>query len=111
MAKMSILLHSRRRFLTGMTTSLAALPFVSLLRQRRAHSQELPKLEESDPTAQALNYVHDASQSDTAPADQLCSNCQHYSGADGEEWGPCALFPGKAVSANGWCAGWLQKSS
>lgn len=111
MSKITTLRHGRRRFLTALTTSFIALPFISLLSQRWAHTQELPKLEESDPTAQALSYVHDASQSEKAPAGQLCSNCQHYTGAEGEEWGPCALFPGKAVSANGWCAGWLQQSS
>lgn len=108
---MSTLLNGRRRFLTMLTTSIAALPFIGLLGQRRVNAQELPKVEESDPTAQALSYVHDASQGGKAPAGQLCSNCQHYTGTEGEEWGPCALFPGKAVNANGWCAGWLQKSS
>jgi hypothetical protein len=108
---MFTLSNGRRRFLTLLTTGIAALPFIGLLGQRRVHAQELPKVEESDPTAQALSYVHDASQSDKAPAEQLCSNCQFYAGAEGEEWGPCALFPGKAVSANGWCTGWSQKSS
>ena len=78
----------------------------------QAASAELPRLEESDSTAQALSYVHDAS---AVPADQRggtdrnCRGCNLYSDVDAE-WGPCPLFPGKAVAANGWCKGWVART-
>ena len=79
------------------------------------HAQDLTKLEESDPTAQALKYVHDASSVDPAsrpnPApEQTCANCALIQGADGDAWRPCQIFPGKLVDANGWCSVWAPKA-
>ena len=42
-----------------------------------------------------------------AGATQFCDNCQLYQG--GDEWGPCSIFPGKAVAAKGWCNAWVPK--
>lgn len=70
----------------------------------------LPKLEESDPVAQALGYVHDASKVDQAKysgrgaeANEACKNCALYVAREGG-WGACSIFAGKAVNENGWCA-------
>ena len=79
-----------------------------------ARAQDMPKLEESDPTAQSLKYVHDASSVDPSTranpaADQNCANCALVQGADGDTWRPCQIFPGKAVNADGWCLVWAPK--
>ncbi|MEL7311038.1 MAG: high-potential iron-sulfur protein [Pseudomonadota bacterium] len=75
----------------------------------------LPKLEESDPVAQALGYKHDASAIDAskyegrgAAANEYCKNCALFvDGGDG--WGACSIFVGKAVNQNGWCASYNRK--
>jgi len=33
----------------------------------------------------------------------------YVQGADGEQYRPCNIFPGKLVSANGWCSAWVKK--
>ena len=78
---------------------------------RDARAQDLPRIEESDPVAQSLKYTHDASTVDPATmanpaADQTCVNCALIQGADGDEWRPCQIFPGKSVNAAGWCSVW-----
>ena len=100
---------SRRGFVKGALGVVAAVPVAAVLRGRDALAQDLPKLTEDDPQAQALSYVHDASKSETAGEGQNCSSCQLYTGGDAE-WGPCSIFPGKAVSAKGWCATWVQRA-
>jgi hypothetical protein len=107
---------SRRRFIKLGAVSVAAVPLANLAFGRIAWSEELPHVEESDPQAQGLGYVHDASQVDktryTKYAEgQLCANCQLYmQPKEGQEWGPCAIFPGKAVNVNGWCSAWVARA-
>jgi len=76
---------------------------------------ELQQLSLDDPSAQALGYKHDAANVDLQKypqrakdeaANHYCSNCALFQGKDGDEWGPCALFPGKLVNARGWCSGY-----
>jgi len=82
---------------------------------RNALAEDLPALEESDPTAKALGYTTDASTVDTKkyPAFQAgshCANCTHFQGASDASTGPCAIFAGKSVVANGWCSAWVKKA-
>jgi hypothetical protein len=74
------------------------------------------KVSESDPTATALGYKHDAGAVDTAKwakragdagAKQFCDNCALY-GDMGEDWGSCSIFQGRLVAAKGWCNAWVQ---
>jgi hypothetical protein len=104
-------IESRRRFLkvAAGTTVIAAvmggLP-------RFARAADLPPVTDADPTAKALGYVDDASKT-TDPkhkAGNSCSNCQFYSGGPTGR-GPCQLFPGKSVSANGWCVSHTPKTA
>lgn len=74
----------------------------------------MPRLEESDPTAQALGYRHDAADVDTVSHPRLqpgqtCSNCALYLSDQGSEegWGGCSIFPGKLVNAEGWCSAYV----
>jgi hypothetical protein len=75
---------------------------------------EMPRLSESDPQAQSLGYVHDATTVDTSKypryqAGQACSNCALYMGGDAE-WGGCSIFPGRQVKGTGWCSVYAPKA-
>ena len=107
---------SRRLFISIAAGAAATLPLASLMSALPAHAGDMPKLAEDDPQASALGYKHDASAVDTgkfpkragdAGATQFCHNCQLFQG--GDEWGPCSIFPGKAVAADGWCNAWVPK--
>lgn len=76
----------------------------------------LPQLSEDDTQAKSLNYKHIASDVDPGKnprykEGQACSNCQVYQGKDGDDWGPCAIFAGKAVKATGWCTAYAPVSA
>ena len=101
---------SRRRFINKALSTIAALQIGTFSSTLRA--AELPHLDESDPAAKALAYVHDASTvSDTVRGDgsRVCSTCRFYTEPE-SQWGPCTLFQGKAVAAKGWCKGWVAKA-
>lgn len=114
---MSAINKTRRDFITLIAGGIAAIPVLNLVGTLRAEAQELPHVDEAnDPTAKALQYVHDATKAarvdkaGTPAANQNCANCQLIQ-SDSGDWRPCALFPGKAVNANGWCLSWTPKSS
>lgn len=105
---------TRRKFLGG---SLM-IPLFAL--DLPVYAQDLPLVSESDPTALALGYKHNIADIDEmqfpkrstdANGDtQFCHNCVFYTGTPGAETGPCALFPGKSVAAEGWCNTWTAKA-
>ncbi|MEL7536733.1 MAG: high-potential iron-sulfur protein [Pseudomonadota bacterium] len=76
-----------------------------------AMSGDLPQLAEDDPQAVALGYKHDATavSAERYEAGQKCQNCILYTGGD-KPWGPCSIFPGRAVNANGWCSTYAPKA-
>ena len=81
---------------------------------RMARAADLPHVDEAGPQAKALGYVSDATQADKAKFTAYvegshCAKCQLFQGADAE-WGPCALFPGAAVSSKGWCSAFAKKA-
>ncbi len=101
----------RRQFIKA---SAAAAAGAAVLPAARLEAQDMPKLAEDDPMAQAMKYVNDASTVDAAsrpnPAEnQNCGNCALIQGDSGD-WRPCQIFPGKLVNANGWCSVWAPKS-
>lgn len=102
---------TRRRFVQSASIAVAAV--ATGLTGRRAFAENLPRVSEDDPMAQALNYVHDASTVDEAkrPADRYCYNCSLYAGSADDEWAGCSIFPGKAVAGRGWCSTWAPKSN
>ncbi len=105
-------MSTRRQF---MKLSAVAAAGAVLQPSREAMAQDLPQLSEDDPTATAMKYVHDASKVDasTRPnpaAEQNCANCALIQGADGDEWRPCPIFPGKLVASAGWCSVWAPKA-
>jgi hypothetical protein len=101
---------SRRRFLeltAGCAAASALLPTLS-------HAAELPHLSETDPAAQALGYHEDTRKVPSAkyPAHRVtqeCGKCRFYQAAAGAQWGPCTIFPGKAVHVGGWCSAFSPK--
>ncbi|MHC1479459.1 high-potential iron-sulfur protein [Frateuria aurantia] len=97
-------LKSRRRFL-GAAGSLGVTALGLGLLPVKASAADLPHVTDADATAKALSYVADAGKS-ANPARKPntdCSSCQFYSGPKGKGFGPCQMFPGKSVSAVGWC--------
>jgi hypothetical protein len=104
-------IESRRRFLKLAAGGVVASVLVGGL-PRTARADDLPHVSESDPTANALGYVEDASTTKNAKykAGDVCTNCQFYSGG-ATGYGPCQLFPGKSVSAKGWCISHTPKKT
>ena len=111
--------QSRRQAIKLSLTGLAALPLGVLLHPESVCA-ESPKLEDDEPMARQLGYVHDATKTDTtkfpkrAGADgdsQFCRSCQFFTGEGDAEWGECTIFSGRLVNANGWCNSWFLKSS
>ncbi len=75
-----------------------------------------PMVNEKDPAAAGLGYAADTTKVDAKKYpkhtnDQLCSNCQLYTGKPKEAAGPCPLFAGKQVAAKGWCSAWVKKAA
>jgi hypothetical protein len=106
---------SRRSVLTLIGAAGAALMVGSRPMRAQGAAQDLPHLDPSDPTAKALGYTEDATKVDKSrfpafkPAAR-CANCNFFQGTGGP-YGPCQIFPGKSVSANGWCASHSPKAS
>ncbi|MDG2374716.1 MAG: high-potential iron-sulfur protein [Woeseiaceae bacterium] len=101
---------SRRSFIksVGNAAALSAIGITVM----DSLSADLQRVSQSDPTAVALKYVHDAS---TVPAslrpqtDRYCNNCALYVGGKDDEWAGCSIFPGKSVAGKGWCNVWVRK--
>ena len=95
----------------SLVKSLAAAAAVAaIFRGGKSGAAELPHLEVKEPAAVALGYVENATQVDAKkyPAyvkGSRCDNCLQLQGSSGA-YRPCNLFPGKLVSAAGWCSGW-----
>lgn len=97
-------LTNRRRFLKTTVAAAAALPVAGLIPVQAVSAADMPKVSPDDPTtAKALNYVEQS-----AKDGQTCNNCVLWQGADAE-WGGCSIFPGKSVSAKGWCQSWVKR--
>ena len=94
---------NRRYFLTS-TAAIAAVGPSILFNSSPAAATEMPRVDPDDSQAKALSYVHESPR-----ADNICANCQLYTGDTNAAWGPCALFPGKHIAAAGWCSAWTKK--
>jgi hypothetical protein len=103
----------RRTLLKTAIAGLVALPAAGLIREASAQAGP-PHLDEKDPLAVSMGYVHDAKKVDPAKSPQYkpgakCSNCVQLTGKEGDAWRPCNLFPGKLVNSEGWCKVWVLK--
>ena len=86
----------------------------SVLAATQAQAQAA-KLDEKDPQATGLGYLHDTTKVDAKKypkhaKEQNCSNCALYQAKATDPWGGCPLFAGKQVNANGWCIAWAKKA-
>lgn len=101
----------RRTVLKSTLAGLAALPAAGLIARSDA-AESLPHLDENDPLATAMGYVHDAEKAKNVPQykpGSTCENCLQLTGKASDEWRPCNIFPGKLVNAKGWCKVWVAK--
>ena len=72
------------------------------------------RIDEKDPQAVALGYMHDTTKVDKKKFpkhsnDQKCNNCALYQGKAADAWGGCPLFGAKQVAGPGWCSAWAKK--
>jgi len=98
----------------GVTVTAAAGLAGTARFAQAADTASFPHLDEKDPTAVALKYVHDAKTVDPKKSPnykpgQHCANCLQITGKDGDAWRPCNIFPKKLVAADGWCSVWVHK--
>lgn len=105
---------SRRSFVQALVITA---PAGAVLLSEQARAADMEKLDVNDPTAKALIYVEDVADVDTSnplaarfEPSQNCANCLQIQGTDGDEWRPCAIFPGKLVASAGWCSVWAPKA-
>jgi hypothetical protein len=77
----------------------------------------MPHVGAGDPTAVALAYVEnvqglDPKKTPNYKPGATCGNCLQSKGKgnDGDAWIGCTLFPGKVVSAQGWCKAYVARS-
>ncbi len=101
---------SRRAFVkgAGAAATVAGAGFAAAVRAE----SDLPRVDEQDPMARALNYAEDATSVDAAKrfSDHFCNNCVLYAGIPEDEWAVCSIFPGKVVAGRGWCSAWAPKA-
>jgi hypothetical protein len=105
---------SRRDALKGL--ALVAGVLVASRASRDAQAADaLPHVTPTDQMAVTLSYFEDSSKVDvkkfpTYAAGQRCNTCMQYKGQPSDSFGPCVLFPGKSVSATGWCKVYVKKT-
>ena len=99
---------SRRHLLRSVATG-ATLVAVTALRAKPARAAAPPPMREDDPAAKAVKYVEDAAKAKDAKPGSTCANCGLYQGKEGAKTGPCQIFPGKTVTAAGWCSSWAPQ--
>jgi hypothetical protein len=108
--------YDRRQFIKiGVTAGSGAIALCAI----PAHLLAQDKVAESEPLAQAMGYVEDATKTDTAKfpkrageagATQFCYNCALFAGAADAEFAPCSIFQNRLVAGAGWCNAWVLKS-
>ena len=102
---------TRRALVKNIVIAAAA---AAVLPRRTSSAAETPRLDVKDPAAVALGYVENAEKVDAKKypsyvKGSTCENCLLLQGSGGESYRPCSLFPGKVVSAAGWCSGWTAE--
>jgi phage I-like protein len=99
---------SRRTFMMQIAAAGTALGATTVARAQPA------RVDEKDPQAAALGYVHDTAKVDSKrfprhTKDQKCTNCALFVGKATDAWGGCPLFGAKQVAGPGWCSAWAKK--
>ena len=100
---------NRRTFVIDCSIGFAGLAAAGLTNAQ-------PALLESHSQAKTLGYRDAASKVVGADfpkyaAGQKCAGCQMFRAPQAAATtGPCAIFPGKLVAAEGWCDAFVQKA-
>ena len=101
---------SRRRFLIASTGLIATSAGIA-----QVFAANTQRLDPKAPSAVALGYVANHQSVDTKRwpkkasaqgADARCANCALFTDNGGQ--GPCRIFKGQLVAANGWCNAWTK---
>lgn len=100
--------ESRRRLLKKVALGTVLIPIAGAT--LRAAAADLPQVTADDPLAKALKYVSEAGKASEAKPGSTCANCALYQGGTAAQGG-CLLFPGKAVTAKGWCSSWTARTT
>ena len=95
----------RRKFVSLMGMGVAVVPVSALVASLPSRADDAPAVDPASAQAQALQYV-----AVSTVEGQNCANCTLYTGAEGDAMGPCPLFPGSAVAAEGWCSAYVPKA-
>jgi len=102
----------RRDFLKCALASAVVIP---VLGAADARAVDLPPLDPTDPVAQSLGFVPDASKvaasaNPTFKSGQLCGVCVQYQGKPSDAAAACGIFGGHSVPSRGWCRAFVQRS-
>ena len=102
----------RRDFLKCALASAVVIP---VLGAADARATVLPTLDPTDPVAQSLSFVPDASKvaANANPmfkSGQLCGVCMQYQGKASDAAAGCSIFAGHSVPSRGWCRAFVQRS-
>jgi len=102
----------RRDFLKCALASAAAIP---ALRMADAMATDVTPLDPTDPVAQSLGFVSDASKvvasaNPTFKSGQHCGACMQYRGKPSDATSACSIFGGHSVPSGGWCRAFVQRS-
>jgi hypothetical protein len=103
---------NRRQFIGQMAIAASALSVVNI----GFAEEKKEALPADDAYAKAMGFVLNTEDADSAKypkhsTDQSCRNCQLWSGAEGDDLGPCSFFGGRLVPPNGWCRNFKPKGA
>jgi hypothetical protein len=102
----------RRDFLKCALASAVVIPTLGVANGRAASP---PLLDPTDPVAQSLAFVLDASKLDSSGDPQFkpgqhCGVCMQYQGKSSDATAGCGIYAGHAVPSRGWCRAFAQRS-
>jgi hypothetical protein len=102
----------RRDILKRVLVSAVVLP---ALRGIQVRAAELPPLDLTDPIAQSLDFVMDASKlvvstSSSFKPGQHCGLCMQFQGKPSDARAGCSVYAGRSVPSTGWCRAFAQRS-
>jgi High potential iron-sulfur protein len=102
----------RRDFLKCALASAVVIPALGAADTRAAG---LPLLDPTDPVAQSLSFVPDASRvaanaNPTFKSGQHCGVCMQFQGKPSDATAGCSIYAGHSVPSRGWCAAFAQRA-
>ena len=102
----------RRDFLKFALASAVVIP---ALRAAAARAADLPALDPTDPVAQSLGFVPDASKvapntHSTFKPGQHCGACMQFQGKSSDASAGCSIFAGHSVPSRAWCSAFAQRA-